>query len=135
MVVSVLKVHKSASIHDTSASIHHKSASIHDKSASVDHKSASIHKKIYINIKYLYLSCDLDLNQIHMFFWPEVILLYKDLNMDIFLTSPSSSLFHIKSTSEICSSAICSSTSELYILHMKKFQKCIGTMIYIYFFL
>jgi len=31
MVVSVLKVHKSASIHDTSASIHDINASIHDK--------------------------------------------------------------------------------------------------------
>jgi len=31
MVVSVLKVHKSASIHDKSESIHHKSASIHKK--------------------------------------------------------------------------------------------------------
>jgi len=70
-----------------------------------------------------------------MFFWPEVILLYKILNMDIFLTSLSSLLLHIKSTSEIFSSAICSSTSELYILYMKKFQKCINNVTYIFFFI
>jgi len=67
-----------------------------------------------------------------MLFWPEVILLYKVLNMDIL--SPSSSLLHIKSTSEIFSLAICSSNSEQYILHMKKFQKCICD-INIFFFI
>jgi len=53
--------------------------------------------------------------------------------MDIFLTSSSFSLLHIKSTFQIFSSATCSSTSELYILHMKKFKKCIGTVIYLFF--